>query len=125
MSTEVYDEIEIEDLDFDAESEVFYYPCPCGDKFQITLEDIKKGECIAKCPSCSLTIRIIYDDRSYEEYRNIAQEMKAWFFILISLNSQSSFFYNQFKAHQNLGSIKLHESFLYNLPHLLLHALQA
>ena len=65
MSTEVYDEIEIEDLDFDAESETFFYPCPCGDKFQITLEEIKKGEMIAKCPSCSLTIRIIYDEGSY------------------------------------------------------------
>jgi hypothetical protein len=29
----VYDEIEIEDLDFDEETEIFYYPCPCGDKF--------------------------------------------------------------------------------------------
>ena len=77
MSTEVYDEIEIEDLDFDAESEVFYYPCPCGDKFQITLQDIKNGEIIAKCPSCSLTIRIVYDAKSYEEYRTIAQEMRA------------------------------------------------
>ncbi len=37
MTTEVYDEIEIEDLDFDAESATFFYPCPCGDKFQITL----------------------------------------------------------------------------------------
>lgn len=65
MSTEVYDEIEIEDLDFDAESETFYYPCPCGDKFQITLDDIRRMEDIAKCPSCSLTIRIIYDEKSY------------------------------------------------------------
>ncbi len=66
MSAEVYDEIEIEDLDFDAESEMFYYPCPCGDKFQISLEGIKNGDKIAKCPSCSLTIKIVYDERSYE-----------------------------------------------------------
>lgn len=67
MSTaEVYDEIEIEDLDFDAETEMFFYPCPCGDKFQITLEEIKNGQDIAKCPSCSLTIRIVYDEKSYE-----------------------------------------------------------
>lgn len=33
----VYDEIEIEDLDFDPETQSFYYPCPCGDKFQISL----------------------------------------------------------------------------------------
>ena len=31
----IYDEIEIDDMDF--EDDRFYYPCPCGDKFQITL----------------------------------------------------------------------------------------
>ena len=66
MASEIYDEIEIEDLDFDAENATFYYYCPCGDKFQITLEDIGKGEDIAKCPSCPLTIRVIYDDKSYD-----------------------------------------------------------
>lgn len=43
MSGEVYDEVEIEDLDFDADNQTFYYPCPCGDKFQITLEEIGGG----------------------------------------------------------------------------------
>jgi len=33
----IYDEIEIEDLDFDEEAGLFTYPCPCGDKFQINL----------------------------------------------------------------------------------------
>ena len=33
----VYDEIEIEDLDFDEETSEFSYPCPCGDRFRITL----------------------------------------------------------------------------------------
>jgi hypothetical protein len=65
MSGEVYDEIEIEDLDFEAENQMFYYPCPCGDKFQISLEDIGQGKTIAKCPSCSLTIRVVYDGNSY------------------------------------------------------------
>ena len=54
MSGEVYDEVEIEDLDFEADNQTFYYPCPCGDKFQITLEAIGRGEDIAKCPSCSI-----------------------------------------------------------------------
>jgi hypothetical protein len=31
----IYDEIEIDDMDF--EEGKFYYPCPCGDKFQITM----------------------------------------------------------------------------------------
>lgn len=36
MSGTIYDEIEIEDFDFDPEFKIFYYPCPCGDRFQIT-----------------------------------------------------------------------------------------
>ena len=31
----IYDEVEIDDMDF--EDETFYYPCPCGDKFQIKI----------------------------------------------------------------------------------------
>lgn len=33
----VYDEIEIEDMTWDSEKLTFSYPCPCGDKFLITL----------------------------------------------------------------------------------------
>ena len=69
----MYDEVEIEDLDFEADNQTFYYPCPCGDKFQITLEAIGRGEDIAKCPSCSLTIRVVYDAGSYAEFKAIAE----------------------------------------------------
>ncbi|GAA52313.1 DPH3 homolog [Clonorchis sinensis] len=31
-----HDEIEIEDMEYDAELETYFYPCPCGDRFQIT-----------------------------------------------------------------------------------------
>jgi len=34
---EIYDEVEIEDMEFDQERQVFLYPCPCGDKFFISL----------------------------------------------------------------------------------------
>jgi diphthamide biosynthesis protein 3 len=54
-----YDEVEIEDFDFDPLSRTFYYPCPCGDRFQITLDEINEGEEIARCPSCSLMLRVI------------------------------------------------------------------
>ena len=30
-----YDEIEIEDFVFDSELDLYTFPCPCGDKFQI------------------------------------------------------------------------------------------
>ena len=57
----IYDEIEIEDMQFDEKLQIYIYPCPCGDKFSITLEDLLDGEDVANCPSCTLRIRVIYD----------------------------------------------------------------
>ncbi|VDL95382.1 unnamed protein product [Schistocephalus solidus] len=57
----LHDEVEIEDMEYDEEEETFFYPCPCGDRFQITKEELESGEDIARCPSCSLMIRVIYD----------------------------------------------------------------
>jgi hypothetical protein len=31
-----HDEVEIEDMEYDEEAELYYYPCPCGDKFSIS-----------------------------------------------------------------------------------------
>jgi len=31
-----HDEVEIEDFEFDEDSDTYYFPCPCGDKFAIT-----------------------------------------------------------------------------------------
>ena len=59
---EIYhDEVEIEDFEFNEENETYYYPCPCGDMFEITLLDLQSGEDIATCPSCSLLVKVIYD----------------------------------------------------------------
>ena len=48
-------------MEFDDDEETFYYPCPCGDKFRITVEELRSGEEVARCPSCTLIIRVIYD----------------------------------------------------------------
>ena len=63
----IYEEIEIEDMDYNAKELVYTYPCPCGDKFRITLEELWDGEDIAKCPSCTLRIIIIYDEEDLPE----------------------------------------------------------
>ncbi|OAA46364.1 diphthamide biosynthesis protein [Metarhizium rileyi] len=57
----IYDEIEIEDMTFDEALQLYHYPCPCGDRFQIALDDLRNEEDIAVCPSCSLMIRVIFD----------------------------------------------------------------
>ncbi|KAI0877129.1 diphthamide biosynthesis protein 3 [Hypoxylon argillaceum] len=37
----VYDEVEIEDMTFDETLQIFHYPCPCGDRFEIALADLQ------------------------------------------------------------------------------------
>ena len=55
-----HDEIEIEDMEQNEDDEMYYYPCPCGDLFQISYDAIKNGDDIATCPSCDLKIKIIF-----------------------------------------------------------------
>lgn len=57
----IYDEIEIEDMTYDPVVQIYHYPCPCGDRFEIGLADLQDGEDIGVCPSCSLMIRVIFD----------------------------------------------------------------
>ncbi|KAL3288308.1 hypothetical protein HHI36_002756 [Cryptolaemus montrouzieri] len=75
-----HDEIEIEDFEFDEEEEIYYYPCPCGDRFQISKEELLAGEEIATCPSCSLIVKVIYDLDEFiakqEEIDNISDNLK-------------------------------------------------
>ncbi|ETV95166.1 hypothetical protein H310_11430 [Aphanomyces invadans] len=68
MST--YDEIEIEDMEYDEKEQIYTYPCPCGDNFFITLQDLYDGDDIGTCPSCSLTIRVIFDEDNLPELRD-------------------------------------------------------
>lgn len=63
----IYEEVEIEDMVYDENDYSYTYPCPCGDKFRITLEDLWDGEDIAKCPSCTLRIMVIYEESDLPE----------------------------------------------------------
>nr|POE54236.1 diphthamide biosynthesis protein 3 [Quercus suber] len=49
-------------MTFDSALQIYHYPCPCGDRFEIGLDDLRERETdIAVCPSCSLQIRVIYE----------------------------------------------------------------
>eukprot|EP00873_Tetraselmis_striata_P029035 jgi/Tetstr1/449299/TSEL_003814.t1 len=64
-----YDEVEIEDMEFLEDGEgggTYTYPCPCGDYFQISREELAAGEEIARCPSCSLYITVIYNEEDFQ-----------------------------------------------------------
>lgn len=61
MAENFYDEIEIEDMTYDGTLQIYHYPCPCGDRFEIGLADLLDGEDIGVCPSCSLMIKVIFE----------------------------------------------------------------
>ncbi|KAJ9324369.1 hypothetical protein DTO027B5_4220 [Paecilomyces variotii] len=46
-SLSIYDEVEIEDMTFDPNLQIYHYPCPCGDRFEIAIADLRDGEDIA------------------------------------------------------------------------------
>uniref|UniRef100_A0A8C5YWI3 Diphthamide biosynthesis protein 3 n=1 Tax=Marmota marmota marmota TaxID=9994 RepID=A0A8C5YWI3_MARMA len=62
-------QVEIEDFQYDEDSKTYFYPCPCGNNFSITKEDMENGQDVATCSSCSLIIKVIYD-RSISVWRN-------------------------------------------------------
>lgn len=75
-----YDEVEIEDMTFDEDKQLFHFPCPCGDRFEITMAQLKEGDEVARCPSCSLIILVIYDQDDYlddEDVEETSAPLKA------------------------------------------------
>ncbi|KAA8892653.1 diphthamide biosynthesis protein 3 [Sphaerosporella brunnea] len=63
----IYDQIEIEDMTFDPATQLYTYPCPCGDRFEILIDDLRDGLDIAVCPSCSLMIQVIFEPEDLPE----------------------------------------------------------
>lgn len=72
-----YDDVEIEDMEWNEEIQAYTYPCPCGDLFQITKEDLRLGEEIANCPSCSLYITVIYNMEDFQNDTKKINEPKS------------------------------------------------
>lgn len=68
-----YDDVEIEDMEWNEELQAFTYPCPCGDLFQITRAELQMGEETARCPSCSLYITVVYN---MEDFQDKSQDNK-------------------------------------------------
>lgn len=68
-----HDEVEIEDFEYDEDTETYYYPCPCGDRFEISKEQLEAGEDVATCPSCSLLVRVIYDAENFVKAETVVR----------------------------------------------------
>lgn len=52
-----YEEVALSDMV--VEDNVLLYPCPCGDLFELDMDEFIAGANVAQCPTCSLTVRII------------------------------------------------------------------
>jgi diphthamide biosynthesis protein 3 len=65
-------------MTYDAALQTYTYPCPCGDRFQITIDDLRDGEEIAVCPSCSLMIRVIFDAEDLPKAEGEEKAEAAW-----------------------------------------------
>jgi hypothetical protein len=49
------DEVEIEDMQWDEDKMVYHYPCPCGDRFEITRVSSSSCCCYNLCMMLTLT----------------------------------------------------------------------
>ncbi|KAF5799033.1 putative DPH-type metal-binding domain-containing protein [Helianthus annuus] len=61
-------------MEWNEELKVYTYPFPCGDLFQITKDELKIGEEIARCPSCSLYSTTIYNMEDFVGSRSDPNE---------------------------------------------------
>ena len=63
-----YDHIDIVEFDFNRDLQIFTYPCPCGDLFVISLDDLLNEETVARCDSCSLLVFVVYQKDEIMKY---------------------------------------------------------
>lgn len=72
-------------MTYDSTLQLYHYPCPCGDRFEIGLEDLRDCETdIAVCPSCSLQIRIIYEVDDLPQAEGTKEEVKEQQFSVVA-----------------------------------------
>ena len=57
----IYEDVPLADMNYEEDEQRYTYQCPCGDLFEIFLEELHDGEDIAHCPSCTLKVRVIFD----------------------------------------------------------------
>eukprot|EP00658_Telonema_sp_P-2_P085054 TRINITY_DN9604_c0_g1_i6.p2 TRINITY_DN9604_c0_g1~~TRINITY_DN9604_c0_g1_i6.p2 ORF type:complete len:105 (+),score=37.10 TRINITY_DN9604_c0_g1_i6:192-506(+) len=62
-----YDEVDLDEMDYDEGEGLFTYMCPCGDLFSISEEELAAGQEAAYCPSCTLVLRVMYQQEDLEE----------------------------------------------------------
>lgn len=68
MEEIIHDQVELEDFEYDFQTKTLRYPCPCGDEFIVTIDELSRGECYARCPSCSLVVQVIFCEEDLNKF---------------------------------------------------------
>eukprot|EP00128_Syssomonas_multiformis_P017066 Colp12_sorted_trinity150504_noHs@7700 len=58
----VSEEVLLDDMNFDEETELFSWPCRCSGEYVVLEEDLTETENIVCCSDCSLAIRVIVEE---------------------------------------------------------------
>ena len=58
----MYEQVPLAAMSFVVEELCYRYYCPCGDVFEIGLDELWDGEDVAPCASCTLRIRVLYEE---------------------------------------------------------------
>ena len=61
-----YEEVKLSEMSF--EGDILQFPCPCGDLFEMTVASLLEGNDYAECPTCSLTVKVLYTDEERDAY---------------------------------------------------------
>lgn len=90
-SVVVYDTISVKEMEYEESDSTFYFPCPCGDLFELTLSDMIEGLRVATCPSCSLQIGVVISKEELEEISALRNICPTTLTIMGSLSSIQTF----------------------------------
>lgn len=63
----MYEYVKLKDMMYNEKNQMYQYQCPCGDLFEIYLEDMYDGEDVALCPSCTLKVKVIFTENELPE----------------------------------------------------------
>ena len=75
----VYDVVAFDELEYDEAEQLYTFECPCGDLFEISQAELDAGERIARCPSCSLRLKVVMpgEEGDDEDRMNAAEQERA------------------------------------------------
>lgn len=61
-----YEEVQLSEMEL--VDGILHFPCPCGDLFELPLVDFIAGSDVAQCPTCSLTVKVLFTAEEKREY---------------------------------------------------------